>query len=74
MQKSGQAIVEYLLILSTAILLAVVIQVGLRKAGNRLWLQMSCEVAAPCPTCRDATPSLKDAEGAMGAPGACTVN
>lgn len=72
--KSGQAILEYLIILTIAIALAGILQFGLRKSMGRLWLGVSCDVAAPCPTCRDSTASLRAAEGPLGAPGACQVN
>ncbi len=72
--EAGQAILEYILILGIAVSLAVTLHSAVRKNVNRFWLELSCEIAAPCPTCRDSTQSLKAAEIRLGIPGACRGN
>jgi uncharacterized protein (UPF0333 family) len=49
--QKGQAVLEYLLMISVAITMVIVINTGFRRIVNFIWQQVSCEVAAACPDC-----------------------
>lgn len=68
MNSIGQAIIEYMIILALAISLVVILRQGLTSVARRTWLQFSCEIAAPCPTCRGVDPRLRSAANQVGAP------
>jgi hypothetical protein len=49
--QTGQALVEYILMLSFAITLVILIQTGLRRSTFGLWKSFTCDIAAACPKC-----------------------
>ncbi|MGE0615198.1 MAG: hypothetical protein AB7P04_06130 [Bacteriovoracia bacterium] len=49
--KAGQALIEYILMLSAALLIVGLVNQGFYKIRNYLWRKITCEVAAPCPGC-----------------------
>jgi hypothetical protein len=51
MKSQGQALVEYLLMLSVAITLVVIIQQGLKTSVFHLWKSFTCDIVAACPGC-----------------------
>jgi hypothetical protein len=57
-QQSGQAVVEYILMLLVAMGLMAVISRGMKKTLGIFWKGLSSEIAAPCPGCppREDTP------------------
>ncbi len=57
-QQSGQAVVEYILMLLVAMGLMAVISKGMKKTLGLFWKGLSSEIAAPCPGCppREETP------------------
>ncbi len=50
-QSSGQAVVEYVLMLVLAIALVAVINGSLSGSVRNLWRALVSDVAAPCPRC-----------------------
>lgn len=48
---SGQAILEYILMLSLAVTIVGVFATGLRKALAAIWESMARTISAPCPGC-----------------------
>jgi hypothetical protein len=48
--EEGQAIVEYILLLSMVVGVAIMINSGFRRSTLRLWNTMAKEIAAGCPT------------------------
>jgi hypothetical protein len=56
--ESGQAIVEYILILALALSLVSVIAIGLRKSMFSLWKFMATDITAPCPGCKNPNGAL----------------
>lgn len=50
-QQSGQAVVEYILMLLVAMGLMAVISRGMKKTLQVFWKGLSSEIAAPCPGC-----------------------
>lgn len=67
--ESGQAIVEYLLMVMVALSVAATLAFGFRKAFFRMWMQMACEITAPCPHCQ-APPEIRGSANKV-APGTC---
>ena len=49
--KKGQAIIEYIVMLSVAISVVLIINAGFRKIRNYLWHDITCQVTAACPGC-----------------------
>ena len=49
--ETGQAIVEYILMLLVAMTIVVAISKGMRGSLNRFWETLTREVAAACPGC-----------------------
>ncbi len=47
----GQALVEYLLMLSLAVILVVIIQKGLKSSVFKLWSSFTKDIVAACPGC-----------------------
>ena len=64
--ESGQAIVEYIVVISIALMITGILAVGFSRIYQFLWKKMVCEVAAGCPTC-PAPQEVKD----MKFPGNC---
>jgi len=52
--ESGQAIIEYVLLLFAAVLIMTSIKVSLKKITTRMWSMLGKKIAAPCPTGCDA--------------------
>ena len=52
--RSGQAVVEYILMLLVALSMATALMVSLKRIRSTFMMQVVCEVAAPCPTCAPA--------------------
>lgn len=48
---SGQAIIEYILTLSIAMAVIVILSAGIRRPMSRVWSTLAREIAAACPTC-----------------------
>ncbi len=59
-RKSGQAIIEYVLLLSIILGIAGLLVGSIRSTRDKMWKQIMCEVSAECPTCT-ATDSAKSA-------------
>jgi hypothetical protein len=66
--QSGQAIIEYILLLSIIITVSGLILGSVRSSRDKLWKMMICQVSAACPTCK-ATDSARTALPNTG--GAC---
>lgn len=67
--KRGQAVIEYVLMVLVAMSMVFAFNYGLRNVALKLWMQMTCEVTAPCPHCP--TPeSVKNAANRL-ASGSC---
>ena len=49
--ESGQAVVEYILMLLVAIGVVAVMANGFKRIILGLWQEMACDIAAPCPDC-----------------------
>jgi len=56
--QEGQAIVEYVLGLLTAVAIVGAMSAGLKKPVIKLWSKLSQEIAAPCPKCK-ADPAIR---------------
>lgn len=56
--ESGQALLEYVLGLSTAVAIVSVIGIGFRRSIMAVWQMISKEVTAACPGC-PADPSIQ---------------
>ena len=50
--KAGQAIVEYVLLLSIIISITGLMIAGVRSNRDKMWKRILCEVSAACPDCR----------------------
>ena len=59
-KESGQAIVEYILLLSIILSITGIMIAGVRSSRDRMWKRVLCEVSAACPDCR-ATQSARQA-------------
>ena len=68
-RKSGQAVIEYMLMILIALSIAGALGFGFRKLFFKIWLPMACEVTAPCPHC--AAPSELKAVANKISSGAC---
>lgn len=51
MKASGQAVIEFILVLFVALTIMGVISIGLKRMIYDFWFTMACEIIAPCPTC-----------------------
>jgi Flp pilus assembly pilin Flp len=49
--ESGQVIVEYILMLFTALVIIGILANGFRTALRGIWDSVNCEVTAACPAC-----------------------
>ena len=49
--QSGQALIEYILMLTVALGLVTSMTFTFRRVAQTLWQQMTCEVSAACPAC-----------------------
>jgi Flp pilus assembly pilin Flp len=49
--ESGQAVVEYLLMLAVIVAIVGAVGIGFRKILVKLWEKMARDIAAPCPGC-----------------------
>jgi Flp pilus assembly pilin Flp len=56
--QSGQAVVEYVVLLTIILGMAATLQYGVQKTRDKLWKFVICKVSAPCPSC-GATDSAK---------------
>lgn len=50
-EEDGQAVLEYILMLSIAVLVIGSFATGLRKVLVQIWERMAQDIAAPCPGC-----------------------
>jgi Flp pilus assembly pilin Flp len=50
--QSGQAVVEYIILLSMAVAIALAMAAGFNGISKKLWQLIACEVSAPCPGCQ----------------------
>ena len=48
-EEDGQAIVEYILMLSVMLSIVLIIGVGFRKSLFSVWTKLASEIAAACP-------------------------
>ncbi len=55
---SGQAVVEFLVLLTLILGVAGMLQFGIQKTRDKIWKFVICKVSAPCPNCA-ATDSAK---------------
>lgn len=53
--ESGQAVVEYLLGMATALAIVAILSVGLKKSVVHLWGAYTKEISAACPHCQAAS-------------------
>jgi hypothetical protein len=56
--QQGQAVLEYMLMLSVALAVVTTISIGFKKSLFTIWGIFSQEIAAPCPGC-PADPKVK---------------
>jgi hypothetical protein len=56
--QSGQAIIEYVLLLSMILALAGALIASVKVSRDKLWKKIICDVSAPCADCK-ATDSAK---------------
>jgi hypothetical protein len=56
--ESGQAVIEYVMLLSIILSMAGLLSYGVTKTRDGLWKMIICQVSAPCPACA-ATQSAK---------------
>lgn len=49
--EDGQAMLEYILMLSVAVIVIGAFASGLRKVLIEIWERMAQDIAAPCPGC-----------------------
>lgn len=49
--EGGQAVLEYILMVSVAVSVVMVIGTGFRRILIKLWEKMARDIAAPCPSC-----------------------
>ena len=59
-RESGQALVEYVLLLVILLSMGGIIIVGIQSARDNMWKRLLCEVSAACPDCKS-TESAKNA-------------
>jgi hypothetical protein len=52
LNQSGQAIVEYILLLSMIISMTGIMIAGVRSNRDKMWKRILCEVSAACPDCK----------------------
>lgn len=66
---SGQAVVEYILMITVALFIVGLIGSTFVRVRNYLWMQMACEISSACPHC----PPDSDLQGLANrlAPGSC---
>jgi hypothetical protein len=50
-KNSGQAILEYILLLIIMLSLGSILIGGIQKSRDKLWKQMLCDVSRACPKC-----------------------
>ena len=60
LNNAGQAIIEYVLLLSMIISMTSLMIAGVRSNRDKMWKRILCEVSAACPDCQS-TPSAKAA-------------
>jgi len=48
--KAGQALVEYLIMLSMVLMVMGILTAGFQKSVRKVWIAMAKDIAAPCPT------------------------
>jgi hypothetical protein len=58
-QNSGQAIIEYVLLMSIIVGMSGAIMFAVRKNRDKMWKIMICDVSAACPSCKS-TDSAKN--------------
>ena len=49
--QSGQAVVEYVILLAIVVSVSGVIHFGVGRTRDKLWKRMICDISAPCPGC-----------------------
>ena len=59
-KNAGQAILEYVLLLSIILSMTTLMMAGVSSSRDKMWKKFLCEVSAACPDCRS-TPSAKSA-------------
>ena len=50
--EEGQAVVEYVLGITTAVMIVAIVSLGIKRSLLNLWSVMTKQIATPCPTCR----------------------
>jgi hypothetical protein len=59
-REQGQAIIEYVLLLSIILSMAGLLVASVRSNRDKMWKRIICDVSAACPDCRS-TESAKQA-------------
>jgi hypothetical protein len=67
--RSGQAVIEYILMVMVALTIVSALSYGMKRVLLHVWMQMACEITAPCPHCQK-PPELKATANQV-APGSC---
>ncbi|MCM2324785.1 MAG: hypothetical protein NDJ90_16115 [Oligoflexia bacterium] len=49
--ESGQAVLEYVLMIALAVSIVALLGIGIRRSVIMVWDRMSRDIAAPCPRC-----------------------
>ncbi len=65
--RSGQALIEYILLLSIILSITGLIVAGVKTTRDKMWKQMICDISAACETCR----STESAQRALPRSGDC---
>jgi Flp pilus assembly pilin Flp len=50
--ESGQAVVEYILMVLIGLGAVIILSSGLRQIVLNTWQELSCDIVAPCPECQ----------------------
>ena len=70
--REGQAVIEFVLMIAVVLSIFVALRFGFQNIRNFLWMEMSCQVVAPCPGC--AVSDEFNAKAQARAPGSCRRN
>jgi hypothetical protein len=65
--QSGQAIIEYVILLVLILSIGGLLFAGVRSSRDKMWKQMICDVSAACPDC----PATESAKRALPQAGNC---
>jgi hypothetical protein len=58
-EESGQALVEFVLMLAVSLSIVTLIGIGFRKGLVKLWGIFHKEISSPCPACQPNNPSYR---------------